>query len=70
MRIQRALASECDPESLLTWFERVLRTLRECPEVGENSCAGSTLGIRRVSLTSSGDSTVCDFPRALSSAVI
>jgi maltose alpha-D-glucosyltransferase/alpha-amylase len=27
-----------DPESLLTWFERVLRALRECPEVGENSC--------------------------------
>jgi maltose alpha-D-glucosyltransferase / alpha-amylase len=27
-----------DPESLLAWIERVLRTLRECPEIGENSC--------------------------------
>ncbi|MDQ6855498.1 MAG: alpha-amylase family protein [Candidatus Dormibacteraeota bacterium] len=27
-----------DPQSLLTWFERVLRCLRECPEIGENSC--------------------------------
>jgi maltose alpha-D-glucosyltransferase/alpha-amylase len=27
-----------DPQSLLTWFERVLRSLRECPEIGENSC--------------------------------
>ncbi len=27
-----------DPDSLLNWQERVLRTLRECPEVGENSC--------------------------------
>lgn len=23
-----------DPESLLLWFERMIRTLRECPEVG------------------------------------
>jgi maltose alpha-D-glucosyltransferase/alpha-amylase len=27
-----------DPESLLTWFERILNTLRECPEIGENAC--------------------------------
>ena len=27
-----------DPDSLLTWFERTLHTLRECPEVGENGC--------------------------------
>jgi maltose alpha-D-glucosyltransferase/alpha-amylase len=28
-----------DPESLLSWFERMIRTLRECPEVGCGSCA-------------------------------
>ena len=27
-----------DPDSLLTWFEHTLHTLRECPEVGENAC--------------------------------
>lgn len=31
-------AQRGDPDSLLGWMERVLRTLRECPEVGENSC--------------------------------
>jgi maltose alpha-D-glucosyltransferase/alpha-amylase len=30
-------AQRRDPDSLLSWMERVLRTLRECPEVGENS---------------------------------
>ncbi|MEN3359606.1 MAG: maltose alpha-D-glucosyltransferase / alpha-amylase [Mycobacteriales bacterium] len=28
---------EADPESLLSWFERVLRSLRECPEFGIGS---------------------------------
>jgi maltose alpha-D-glucosyltransferase/alpha-amylase len=28
------LDQEADPESLLSWFERMLRTLRECPEFG------------------------------------
>jgi maltose alpha-D-glucosyltransferase/alpha-amylase len=27
-----------DPTSLLAWFERMLRTLRECPEVGSGTC--------------------------------
>ncbi|MFG1602713.1 alpha-amylase family protein [Actinoplanes sp. NPDC049265] len=27
-----------DPKSLLSWFERMIRTLRECPEVGSGSC--------------------------------
>jgi maltose alpha-D-glucosyltransferase/alpha-amylase len=31
-------AQRRDPHSLLNWMERVLRALRECPEVGENSC--------------------------------
>jgi maltose alpha-D-glucosyltransferase / alpha-amylase len=28
-----------DPTSLLAWFERMLRTLRECPEVGTGTCS-------------------------------
>jgi maltose alpha-D-glucosyltransferase/alpha-amylase len=28
------LAQRIDPDSLLTWFERMLHTLRECPEIG------------------------------------
>ena len=31
-------AQRRDSGSLLNWVERVLRTLRECPEIGENSC--------------------------------
>ncbi|MDI6097846.1 alpha-amylase family protein [Actinoplanes sp. NEAU-A12] len=27
-----------DPASLLSWFERMIRTLREAPEVGDGSC--------------------------------
>jgi maltose alpha-D-glucosyltransferase/alpha-amylase len=27
-----------DPASLLSWFERMIRTLREAPEVGSGSC--------------------------------
>lgn len=27
-----------DPASLLSWFERMIRTLRECPEVGVGTC--------------------------------
>jgi maltose alpha-D-glucosyltransferase/alpha-amylase len=27
-----------DDASLLVWMERLLRTLRECPEIGQNSC--------------------------------
>ncbi|HWG99210.1 MAG TPA: alpha-amylase family protein [Pilimelia sp.] len=29
----------CDPNSLLAWFERMIRTLREAPEVGCGRCA-------------------------------
>ncbi|GAA2546771.1 alpha-amylase family protein [Winogradskya consettensis] len=28
-----------DPQSLLSWFERMIRTLRETPEVGSGTCA-------------------------------
>jgi len=31
-------AQKQDPSSLLSWFERMIRTLRECPEVGEGAC--------------------------------
>jgi len=27
-----------DPASLLSWFERMMRTLRECPEINTGSC--------------------------------
>jgi maltose alpha-D-glucosyltransferase / alpha-amylase len=27
-----------DPKSLLSWFERMIRTLREAPEVGSGTC--------------------------------
>src|SRR4029450_2870156 len=27
-----------DPKSLLSWFERMIRTLREAPEVGAGTC--------------------------------
>ena len=27
-----------DPDSLLRWFEQMIRTLRECPEVGTGVC--------------------------------
>lgn len=31
-----------DPDSLLNWFERMIRTLRECPEVGVGTCTTIT----------------------------
>lgn len=31
-------AQRSDPSSLLTWFERMLRTLHECPEFGIGEC--------------------------------
>ena len=31
-------AQRHDPRSLLSWFERMIRTLRESPEVGAGSC--------------------------------
>jgi maltose alpha-D-glucosyltransferase / alpha-amylase len=32
-------AQRQDPDSLLSWFERMIRTLRECPEVGSGTCS-------------------------------
>jgi maltose alpha-D-glucosyltransferase / alpha-amylase len=31
-------AQRHDPESLLAWFERMIRTLREAPEIGSGAC--------------------------------
>ncbi len=31
-------AQRHDPGSLLAWFERMIRTLRECPEIGAGTC--------------------------------
>jgi len=31
-------AQRADPNSLLSWFERMLRTLAECPEFGAGEC--------------------------------
>ena len=33
-----ATAQRQDPGSLLSWFERMIRTLREAPEVGAGAC--------------------------------
>ncbi len=32
-------AQQQDPDSLLSWFERTIRVLRECPEFGSGICA-------------------------------
>jgi maltose alpha-D-glucosyltransferase/alpha-amylase len=32
-------AQRLDPNSLLSWFERMIRTLRECPEIGSGKCS-------------------------------
>jgi maltose alpha-D-glucosyltransferase/alpha-amylase len=32
-------AQRVDPGSLLAWFQQMIHTLRECPEVGVGSCA-------------------------------
>ena len=31
-------AQQRDPDSLLRWFEQLIRTLRECPEIGVGQC--------------------------------
>jgi maltose alpha-D-glucosyltransferase / alpha-amylase len=31
-------AQQRDPDSLLRWFEQLIRTLRECPEIGAGEC--------------------------------
>jgi maltose alpha-D-glucosyltransferase/alpha-amylase len=33
-----ATAQQRDPDSLLRWFEHMVHTLRECPEIGSGTC--------------------------------
>jgi maltose alpha-D-glucosyltransferase/alpha-amylase len=40
-------AQERDRQSLLSWFERAIRTLRECPEVGVGTCTVIDLPLPR-----------------------
>lgn len=39
-----------DPASLLSWFERMIRTLRECPEVGTGRCSLPDVDVPRAVL--------------------
>ena len=38
------LAQRKDPHSLLSWMERMIRTLRECPEFGSGRCESIDVG--------------------------
>ena len=40
--------SRQDPDSLLRWFEQMIRTLRECPEVGVGIC--TTVAVQQPSV--------------------
>jgi maltose alpha-D-glucosyltransferase/alpha-amylase len=48
-------AQRQDPTSLLAWFERMIRTLRECPEVGCGSCVGIDVEAARYVLVHRAD---------------
>lgn len=47
-RTVNVAASRQDPGSLLWWFERMIRTLRECPEVGVGTCTVLDAGLPAV----------------------
>jgi maltose alpha-D-glucosyltransferase/alpha-amylase len=40
-------AQQRDPESLLRWFEQLIRTLRECPEIGVGDCTALDVPLPR-----------------------
>jgi maltose alpha-D-glucosyltransferase/alpha-amylase len=42
------LAQRRDPDSLLSWMERMFRTMRECPEFGTGRCESIDVGERGV----------------------
>ncbi|KUL29504.1 alpha-amylase family protein [Actinoplanes awajinensis] len=46
-----------DPSSLLSWFERMIRTLREAPEVGNGSCTHVDVPAPRTLLVHRADDT-------------
>jgi maltose alpha-D-glucosyltransferase/alpha-amylase len=43
-----ASAARLDPDSLLSWFQRMIHTLRECPEVGSGVCTPVPVAHRAV----------------------
>jgi maltose alpha-D-glucosyltransferase/alpha-amylase len=45
-----------DPDSLLSWFERMIRMLRECPEVGSGQCGPVDVPLPRHVLAHRADS--------------
>jgi maltose alpha-D-glucosyltransferase/alpha-amylase len=49
------LHQERDPASLLSWFERTIRTLRECPEVGVGTCTPVDVALPRPVLAHRSD---------------
>ncbi|MCU1344627.1 MAG: trehalose synthase [Acidimicrobiia bacterium] len=46
--VVNVLAQRKDPHSLLAWMERMIRTLRECPEFGAGRCESIDIGERSV----------------------
>jgi len=50
-------AQRRDPGSLLGWFERMIRTLRECPEVGTGDCTLLDVTLPRHVLAHRADAT-------------
>jgi maltose alpha-D-glucosyltransferase/alpha-amylase len=46
-----------DPNSLLSWFERMIHTLRECPEVGCGTCTHMDLALPQGVLVHRADGT-------------
>ena len=40
-------AQQRDPDSLLRWFEQLIHTLRECPEIGIGECTVLDLPLPR-----------------------
>ncbi len=48
-------AQRHETNSLLSWFERMIRTLRECPEVGEGTCVVADIPVPRQVLVHRSD---------------
>jgi maltose alpha-D-glucosyltransferase / alpha-amylase len=55
-RTVNVTAQRHDPGSLLSWFERMIRTLREAPEVGGGSCSHVDVPVPRGVLAHRADS--------------
>ena len=48
-------AQRLDPASMLAWFERMIRTLRECPEVGAGAASLVAVDVPRTVLVHRSD---------------